>query len=276
MPRSQLLSGWMLAVFQGILGGAVLAMFAIPARAGDDPQPRAPGGVYELRTYTTTPGKLPVLVLRFGTTNVRLFRAHGIKLVGAWTPTDEGEAEKLVYLCWFPDRAAADKAWKAFLDDPEWKATYEQEGVTYGRVVAKAESVFLAATDYSPDPETLTGKPEVGMPGHIYELRTYIASPDRLKNLNQRFREVTMKLFSKHGMTNVVYGVPTDADKGSANTLIYFMRHESRSAADASWKAFSDDPEWKAAYAASQPDGVPLAAKVTRLYLKPTAFSPLQ
>ena len=43
------------------------------------------GDVYELRTYTTNPGKLDALNARFRDHTIRLFQKHGIESVGYWT-----------------------------------------------------------------------------------------------------------------------------------------------------------------------------------------------
>src|SRR3954468_19441623 len=69
----------------------------------------------------------------------------------------------------------------------------------------------------------------------VYELRTYTTLPGRLPALNKRFAEHTMKLFEKHGMRNEIYWTPLD-DELKDNTLIYVVSHESRDAADKSWK----------------------------------------
>jgi hypothetical protein len=146
--------------------------------------------------------------------------------------------------------------------------------VDQGNVVAKAESLFLAPTDYSP---ALPLQSEASdAPARLFELRTYIASPGKLPNLNERFRKYTCELFERHGMKNVLYGVPMEEAQGAANTLVYLLGHPNADAAKASWKAFSDDPAWKQVYAESQPDGVPLAAKVVSVYLTPTRFSPMK
>jgi hypothetical protein len=71
-------------------------------------------------------------------------------IIGFWTPTDKKEADKkLIYLLAFPSREAADKSWKAFRDDPDWKAAKEASEKD-GRLVDKFESLFLNPTDYSP------------------------------------------------------------------------------------------------------------------------------
>ncbi len=108
---------------------------------------------------------------------------------------------------------------------------------------------------------------------HVFELRTYTASPGKLSDLEARFRNHTVGLFEKHGMTNVGYWVPTD-EPLSENTLIYVLEHESRDAAQASWDAFRADPEWLEARAESERNGR-LAAKVEAVFMKATDYSPI-
>src|SRR3954469_16690167 len=78
----------------------------------------------------------------------------------------------------------------------------------------------------------------------VYELRTYTATPGNLQAVVARFRDHTMKLFEKHGMTNVGYWVPRDEKDGSTEKLVYLMSYPSRDAAKESWKNFSADPDW--------------------------------
>jgi hypothetical protein len=109
---------------------------------------------------------------------------------------------------------------------------------------------------------------------HVYELRTYYTPEGKLNDLKARFRDHTVKLFEKHGMKNVVYGVPMDAP-GSTNTLIYLLEHESRDAAKKSWDAFRNDPDWTKARTASEVNGK-LTTKVESVFLEPTDFSPMK
>ncbi len=109
----------------------------------------------------------------------------------------------------------------------------------------------------------------------VFELRTYHAAPGKLAALNARFREQTLELFKKHGMTVVGFWVPADADKGSADTLVYLLAFKDREAAAAAWKAFAADPEWARVKAESEKDG-PLATKVESVFLMPTDYSPMK
>jgi hypothetical protein len=106
--------------------------------------------VFELRTYHAAPGKMEALHKRFRDHTCKLFEKHGMTIVGFWSPLDPKQAEsKLIYLLAFPSKAAADKSWAAFRDDPDWqraRAASERDG----KLVDRVESVFMNATDYSP------------------------------------------------------------------------------------------------------------------------------
>jgi hypothetical protein len=108
----------------------------------------------------------------------------------------------------------------------------------------------------------------------VFELRTYTTNEGKLPNLNARFRDHTMRIFEKHGMTNVGYWVPQDAPT-SANTLIYVIQHADRDAAKKSWAAFTADPEWVKVSADSQKDGR-IVAKVDSVFMEPTDYSPIK
>ena len=106
---------------------------------------------FELRTYTAAPGKLEELHARFRDHTMKLFKKHGMEVVGFWGPTDKekGSENTLVYVLAFPSREAREKAWKEFGADPEWK-TAQSESEKNGKLTQKVESVILMATDYSP------------------------------------------------------------------------------------------------------------------------------
>jgi hypothetical protein len=108
----------------------------------------------------------------------------------------------------------------------------------------------------------------------VYELRTYYAAPGKMKALHERFRNHTVKLFEKHGMKNVGYWSPTDPKEAEVK-LIYILAHESKEAADKSWKAFRDDPDWIKAKTASEKDGK-LVDKVESVYMSATDYSPMK
>ena len=113
----------------------------------DEPKPAR---LFEMRTYIAAEGKLEALNSRFRDHTNRLFKKHGIELIGYWTPVQSEEAKNtLIYILAYPDQASRDKSWKAFVNDPEWKKAHA-ESEKDGKLVAKVESKFLAPTDYSP------------------------------------------------------------------------------------------------------------------------------
>ena len=105
----------------------------------------------------------------------------------------------------------------------------------------------------------------------VFELRTYTPDAGKLDLLHARFRDHTLRLFQRHGMTNVWYGKPMDAPL-SQTTLIYLLAHQSREAAKKSWDAFRADPEWTAV--AKQSGVGPV--KVESVFLEPTDYSPMK
>ena len=106
--------------------------------------------VFELRTYTATPGNLDNLHARFRDHTTRIFRKHGMEVVGYWSPTSEEEREDtLVYLLAHDNQDAATASWQAFIADSEW-ATVAEESNRNGQILGGIEAKFMVATDYSP------------------------------------------------------------------------------------------------------------------------------
>ncbi|MCB1228862.1 MAG: NIPSNAP family protein [Verrucomicrobiae bacterium] len=249
---------------------AVVAVFFCPcldrARAADAGENQ----FFELRTYYTNPGKLDALLKRFRQHTLTLFEKHGMTNVAYWLPVSN-EEQILVYLMAYPSREARDASWKAFGADPDWKAAYA-ESTKNGKLVRKVDSVFLMSTDYSP-----ALKIEAQDPPRLFELRRYTTNEGKLQNLDARFRDHTVNLFAKHGMTNLLYTHLTPGQEGSENTLVYLLAHPDNKARDTAFEAFRLDPEWQKARKESEAAG-PLLIKdgVQSLLLKPTDFSPLK
>lgn len=107
----------------------------------------------------------------------------------------------------------------------------------------------------------------------IYELRIYRAAPGKLAPLMARFRDHTLALFEKHGMTNVGYW--RNAIGGRSDELWYMLGYENMAARDTSWAAFIADPDWIKAQKESEADG-PLLDHIQNRILAPTDFSPLR
>ncbi|MEQ1826301.1 MAG: NIPSNAP family protein [Pirellula sp.] len=260
-------------------------------------QSKANGLLYELRSYVSEPGRQSDVLKLIERSGIEYMTKHKIQLVAAWTPEDASD-ERVFTLVSHKDKASSDAAWSAFQNDAGWKEALQKSMVNGTKPVKSVERIFLTENDYSP---TLNVKP-VG--NRVFELRTYVASEGNLGALNARFRNHTLKLFEKHGMTNIAYysvlgGEPITCEKllqaagplgspqggmepntqATGNSLVYFITHASRDAAKQSFDNFRKDPDWQKALKESETAaGKPLTVKdgVKSLFLKPTAFSPLK
>lgn len=108
----------------------------------------------------------------------------------------------------------------------------------------------------------------------VFEIRTYTVAPGQLAALNRRFRDNTVRIFSKHDMTSIGYWTPLDTARAET-TLIYVLAHPSREAARKAWADFGADPEWKTVRAATEAEGLKVL-KVESVFAAPTDYSPIK
>ena len=106
----------------------------------------------------------------------------------------------------------------------------------------------------------------------IYEWRVYEILPGRMANINNRFANITLKLFQKHGIKVIGFW---EAVVGTSNTLYYMIAFENMAHREKAFNAFASDPEWIKARAESEKDG-PIVSRVYNMLLRPTPYSPLQ
>ena len=142
----------------------------------------------------------------------------------------------------------------------------------HARFIAFSIGIFLlgfAARGFLPEPVA-----QAQSRGRVFELRTYTAPEGKLAELHARFRNHTMRIFNKHGMTSVGYFAPQDAPL-SQNTLIYILQHPSRDAAKKNWAEFQADPEWQKVSAESQVNGR-IVSKVDSVFMESTDYSAIK
>lgn len=112
------------------------------------------GRVFEMRTYTTEPGRLDALNARFRDHTVKLFAKHGMANIAYWVPMkgEKGADNTLVYLLAHKSEEAAKASFDGFRKDGEWvaarKASEEKAGGSL-TVQGGVKSVFLKPVDYS-------------------------------------------------------------------------------------------------------------------------------
>ncbi|MVM32981.1 NIPSNAP family protein [Spirosoma sp. HMF4905] len=225
---------------------------------------------YEVRIYHPTPGKYAEIVDRFRQYTTKIFEKHGMENIGYWTPTDTTNKE-LIYILAYPSREARDASWKAFGSDPEWKAVVAKTEAN-GKLVDHVDQIFMTESDISP-------KVEVGQksPARTFELRTYTPTPGKLENLLTRFRDHTIKLFSKHGMTSIAYWVTQEKDPAAQPKLVYILAHPSEAEGKAHFEEFRKDPKWVTVKEESEKAaGGSLTTRVESTYMVPTDYSPIK
>ena len=252
--------------------------------------------LYELRVYSSAEGKQNEVIDLISTSCVKFMVKHQIALEAAWIPVDPKD-DRVITLVSHQDKASSDRNWAAFQKDTDWQSALEKASQN-GKAVKSIERIFLTTNDYGPAFKAA----QIG--DRVFELRTYGATTGNLVALNNRFRNHTVELFSKHGMTNIVYwSVSPDVDadivkvlatlappgspaavvdaKSAATdaTLVYLLAHKSPEGAKASFDAFRQDPIWIQARSDSEAAaGGSLTVKegVKSLFLKSLDFSPLK
>ena len=271
---------------------AVVVAFAATAAPAAEKDART----FELRVYTVEKGKqaaVNAVVAKIGT---KYMAKHGIEMLGAFVPADAAD-ERVILLLAHKDRAGFD-ANQTSLQADEGLRTEVTAAMKDGPIITSIARFPLAATDYSP-----AVKPAAAGE-RLFELRTYVCTPNNLPNLNARFRDHTVKLFEKHGMTNVGYFNLPEGEKTTVGdllkacsaagqdasdvkpdtaaaplALVYFLSHKSTDAMKASFGKFGQDPAWTAARRESEKKGGgSLTAKngVKSLLLKATDYSPIK
>lgn len=107
----------------------------------------------------------------------------------------------------------------------------------------------------------------------IYELRIYHVIPGKMQQLNDRFQNLTLELFKKHGIEAV--GFWTQSVGPHSNTLTYLVRWGNENDRELGWRTLSFDPEWVAGRDASEANGLLFTHWENQL-LSPTEYSPMR
>jgi hypothetical protein len=152
-----------------------------------------------------------------------------------------------------------------------------------------ALAIFLAAATAALAAQTPAGQPARGpapvptpacgpnLPADVknvtkdsrcFELRTYtVREGSSLDLLHSRFRDHTIALFKKHGMTVVGFWQPVTRK----DQLIYLLAYRDGAARDAAWAAFGADPEWVKTRTEMQ-----VSLQVDNVFMSATDYSPMK
>lgn len=229
---------------------------------------------YDFTTLIAKPGKLDAVHDWLRAHQEDVFAKHGATNIAYLVPAGPNPDNKILAIHRYPSMPALLRASRDIKADPLWKPMDTAEN-TPDLLLEEASLLRLTTTDYSPD-FTPTKSPEP----RIFELRTYTCpSPEKLFYLHDRFRKHTMKLFTKHGMENLIYWHPMDGELWDVQ-LVYLLAHGSEAAAKESFANFRADPDWIAAKKASEEKAGgsltnPDKGVVSEFFL-PTDYSPLR
>jgi NIPSNAP len=101
-----------------------------------------------------------------------------------------------------------------------------------------------------------------------FELRTYtLRAGSSADVLHARFRERTIALFQKHGMTVIGFWQPV----ARLDQLVYILAYRDAAARDSAWAGFSADPEWVKTRTEMQ-----VSVDVENTFMVATDYSPLK
>jgi hypothetical protein len=101
-----------------------------------------------------------------------------------------------------------------------------------------------------------------------FELRTYtLREGSSADALHARFREHTIALFQKHGMTVIGFWQPV----ARLDQLVYILAYRDAAARDSAWAAFNADPVW-----VKTRTEMPVSVEVDNTFMVATDYSPLK
>ena len=104
---------------------------------------------FEIRMYTVnrdgegTDGfDIDMLHQRFREEEIAIFEKHGAEVVAVWQSLED--ADTLIWMLAYRDRAHREEVWAAFRGDPEWIALREKYPVS-----VSSQVFMMSASDYS-------------------------------------------------------------------------------------------------------------------------------
>lgn len=99
----------------------------------------------------------------------------------------------------------------------------------------------------------------------------YTIADGMLERHAERMGTDSRQFFEKHGMESLLYSTAADPPR-SENTFIYMLAHDSREAAEQSWAAVLQDPEFRAMM--DRTGYMSTHAEV--MFVNPTDYSPIR
>src|ERR671923_3064625 len=98
--------------------------------------------IHQLRIYEIFERNKAAFHARFRDHAARIMARHGFRIVAMWEARTERRTEFVYVLAW-PDEAAKNAAWSAFMADTEWKEIKRVTSAQHGDLVGAIEDRLL-------------------------------------------------------------------------------------------------------------------------------------
>ncbi|MBX3503462.1 MAG: NIPSNAP family protein [Alphaproteobacteria bacterium] len=105
--------------------------------------------LYQLRIYEIFERNKAAFHDRFRDHAARIMGRYGFRIVAMWEAQTQAGPQFVYVLAW-PDLAAKEAAWAAFMADEEWKEIKRVTSAEHGSLVGGIEDRPMTLTDYSP------------------------------------------------------------------------------------------------------------------------------
>ncbi len=210
--------------------------------------------IYEFRTYTTPPGKAPLLA-KYSAEIGRPIRGddHG-KLEGYWL-TEVGPLNQVMHLWSYEDMNHRAEVKAALAVNPAWRNEYLTQA---GPLIIRQDNRLMTATRPLTPPST---------EGNIYEYRFYRCKVGQTRIFADTLTEA-MTIRERHSQNVCIWVTDTGQPNEVSHLWVYrdlAHRSEARAAAAA-------DPDWQA-FVANSPNRL---EEMSSTILLPWSHSPLK
>ncbi len=224
---------------------------------------------YELRVYNMKFGN-PASSLHNYLEKALLpaLNSQGVKNIGAFEEWSQDNPSKIYLLIPFESMASYEKVTRAInLDMAFAENTIAYNSITQDKVpFSRYETSFFNA--FSGIPQLV--KPVAG--SMVFELRTYEGYiEDAYQRKIKMFNESELQIFKETGLHSVMFGEKIAGPQMPC--LTYMLAFKDLAERDASWKKFSDHPEWKRISKLSEYANT--VSNIHRVFLKPMKYSQL-
>jgi len=124
---------------------------AMPSIEAPPTDTKRPPRIFELRTYESSSSTtLRRKIKMFNEGEIAIFRRCGLLPVFFGQTIVGANMPNLTYMVAFDDLAAREKAWKAFVGDPEWKKLSSAPEYADARIVSNISNSILRPLPFSP------------------------------------------------------------------------------------------------------------------------------